>query len=361
MTSIESKIQAAAAENDTLLQTLRETDHAAPDLDNQNKFIADLDRQILESSRVISELDRKRNKELKDHEKYRDSVMRRFAYKATGKREKFTQRADKEEKEYFEVLQQCHREAESRKGLEQMLRDAHDVKAELEEASRRHRQAQLDLDGLYSSIFEGPTPAFPEEDRIEEVAREARDNYHQARVRCEGEQRALQLLEQAWKSMSLSVRMMQEAVSASHWDMFGGGSMADAMERSALHKADIAVRDARMLAMQAQKQSPSVNLDSIPNVQMAQGSIMSDVFFDNIFTDMAFHEKIRQSQQQVHRCLDAHTKLVKESKERYDQLKGELKEREVMLSSARSALQEARAEVFRRIGGSIGETQMVKA
>lgn len=62
MASIESKIQAAAAENATLLQTLRETDHAAPDLDNQNKFIADLDRQILESSRVISELDRKRNK-----------------------------------------------------------------------------------------------------------------------------------------------------------------------------------------------------------------------------------------------------------------------------------------------------------
>lgn len=365
MTSIEARIQAAAAQNAELLQTLKNTDHAAPDLNSQNKYIADLERLIVESAVRIKKLGRKRNKELEEHESYRDSVMRRFAYKATGRREKFAQKAEKEEKEYFDVLQECQREAEARRGLEEMMKQAHESKGQLEVAARRNRQAQADLDGLYDSIFAGPTPAFPEEDQREEAARQARDRYQQARVPYEGELRASQLLQQAQLRMVESTKHIQDAVSASHMDMFGGGTLADAMERSALHKADVAVREARMLAMQASMQSPMVNLNALPDVEVAQGNIISDVFFDNIFTDMAFHEKIRTSEAQVNRCLEAHKKLTLESKQRCVNLQQEMKEREVMLESARFALQEARADLFRRVGGTgagaVDEKQPIKS
>ncbi|EJT75789.1 hypothetical protein GGTG_05719 [Gaeumannomyces tritici R3-111a-1] len=348
MATVHEKIQVAFARNAELVSTLRETDHAEPDLENHNRYIADLDRQLQESVRRTDQLGRARAKELKDHERYRDSVMRRFIFKAAGQGDKFARRAEREEREYFEALQESHRESEARAGLEAMLRDAHAARSGLEDAARRHRSAQAELDGLYDDIFRGPTPGFPEEDAREREAHEALQAYHDTRVRAEGEAHAGRMLAEAQARARDAAAQMERALTASRHDIFGGGSWADAMERNALHRADVLAREARTLALNARLASPLVDAGSLPPVNVAHGSILSDVLFDNIFTDLQFHNKIKASRLEVQRLRAAVDGLAADCNARRARLAADLEEKEVLLESTRLALQETRQRVFQR-------------
>lgn len=102
MSSLETRIKESAARNAALLHTLRETSGAVADLQEQNRYIDDLERQAAEFSERLKQLGEKRKRELKEHESYRDSVVRRLAYKAARKKEKFEAKAAKEAREYFE-------------------------------------------------------------------------------------------------------------------------------------------------------------------------------------------------------------------------------------------------------------------
>lgn len=347
MESVQSKIQAAIPRNQELLQVLADTDYAPPALEQQTRYIADVENEIKQLDSKIKELEEKRKKELKDHEKYRDSVMKRFAYKVSRKEAKFNEKASKEEKEYFDVLQEEHKSKEIRKNSEINLTEARNAKQELEKAASRHKKAQQDLDDLYDSIFEGPTPGFPEEDSKEQAAHDALNQYHDMRVRVESESQVLTLLGNAGSKMKLSQAFLQEARQYSQWDMFGGGAMSDMMERSALNKAEITCREAQMAVDQARRLSPEVH--PMPPVNIAQGNLMSDVFFDNIFTDMAFHEKIKASQAEqvvAHRDLDSQ---FINAKQRLESSKQQLKQLANTLEISRVALQQTRSEAFARV------------
>lgn len=103
MALITEKLQSAAPHNERLLDILTQTDNAPLALEQQKRYITDLDGQLRDVSKQISTLKNEKEKEQKDHEKYRDSVMKRWAYKVTGNQEKFAAKAEKEEKEYFDV------------------------------------------------------------------------------------------------------------------------------------------------------------------------------------------------------------------------------------------------------------------
>ncbi|EOO03924.1 hypothetical protein UCRPA7_646 [Phaeoacremonium minimum UCRPA7] len=349
MTSIESRIQAAAARNKELLSVLSETDHALPDLEQQRRYIADLESQVNAAAKRLAEIDKKRKKELKEHESYRDSVMKRFAYKVGGKSEKFAARAEKEEREYFDVLQEEHRETEMKKNVETMLQDAKTVRTQLEMAVSRHSAAQSELDSLYDSIFQGPTPGFPEEDQKERESNAALQAYHDARTRAEGQGQAVKTLGYAQQRINGALMSMDDALRYSRRDMFGGGTLTDMMERNALHQAETQVQEARMLVMQAQRMSEHVQ--PLPPVQIAQGSLMTDVFFDNIFTDMAFHDKIKASNLEVQRCADNLARQLASARSRHMDLSWELDRRAAALEESRVNLQKARQAAFERITG----------
>lgn len=226
MESVQSKIQAAAPRNQDLLETLSETDYAKPALEQQKRYIADVENEIRQLDKRIKELEQRRKKELKEHEKYRDSVMKRFAYKVSRKQEKFDVKAEKEEREYFEVLQEEHKANEMRKNLGNTLAEAQRQRSELEGTASRHDQAQRGLDELYDSIFEGPTPEFPEEDSKEYSANDALNQYHNMRVRVESETQVRNILDNALQKISIAKYALAEARSHSQMDMFGGGMMS---------------------------------------------------------------------------------------------------------------------------------------
>lgn len=344
MTSIEAKVKEAAARRKELFGVLAETDHALPALEQQRLYITGLQNDAANAQKRVDELDRKRQKELKEHEKYRDSVMKRLAFKISGKQEKFKQRAAKEEQEYFEALQQEHQANEMKKSVDNMLAQALKVRADLEGQLARRQGAQAKLDSLYNCIFQGPSPGFPEEDKKERESNDALQQYHDTRVKAESEGQAIRILMEAQLALRYAASSMQEALRYSTRDMFGGGTFADMMERNALSQAELKVSSARMLVQQAQRFSPMVR--NLPPVSIAQGSLISDVFFDNIFSDMAFHEKIKASTAEVERCAYALDLDLEDSRSRHRALSMDLQDKARKLEESRLALQKAREEAF---------------
>ncbi|KAI0016428.1 hypothetical protein F4780DRAFT_759337 [Xylariomycetidae sp. FL0641] len=346
MASVTSKIQDAAPRNKELLNILSETDHAIPALQQQNIFINDLDRQLSDVENRIAALEKERAKELKDHEKYRDSVMKRFAYRVSGKTDKFAAKAEKEEREYFDVLQKSHKAQSEKENLQGMRADAQSTRSDLEAQVARHNQAQQDLDSLYNSIFQGPTPEFPEEDASERNSESALHAYHDSRVRMEAELQAVQSLDEARKQLNNALASIEDALDHSRMDMFGGGTVSDMMERDALFQAERAV--GRMYALVAQAQRMSPHVQSLPPAHIAEGNLTSDVFFDNIFSDMAFHDKIKDSRDELRRAGDALIVQLANAQSRHQACQQEMARNAGALNTARLNLQRARQRIFER-------------
>lgn len=349
MASITNKIHDAASRNQELLAILQQTDHAKPALEHQKQYIADLTKDLSEAQNRVSALERQREKELKDHEKYRDSVMKRFAYKVARKTDKFEAKASKEEQEYLQALQESHRAEGQEERIATMREEALAVQSDLEKEVARHNQAQQDLDRLYNSIFEGPTPSFPEEDATERDTQSAEQACNHARKRLECEQQAANLLNQAAARLNSALSHIEDALDHSRMDMFGGGSFSDFMERDALHNAESQVKQMEMLVMQAQRYSDSVQ--TLPPVHISQGSLIGDVLFDNIFSDMEFHDKIKASREELRRCRSVLRSQVQAARARVQECQAEMDRLSEVLSGARAALQKARERIFDRITG----------
>lgn len=352
--SLEAKIQDAATRNAELLHILHETDSAVPDLASQQRLVADLEAQSADAGARLRELDARRQRELREHESYRDSVLRRLAYKLGGRTERFAARAAREEREYFDALQDEHRAAAAAAHVDAMLADARRVRDDLASAAAAHAAARAALDGLYEDIFAGPSPGCPEEDARERDLDAALASYHEARSRAEGEGRAVKVLARAQESLARVLMAMEDALHASRRDMLGGGTFADMMERSALARAEDALQQTRRMVALARRSSPLVR--ELPPVTVAQGHLLGDVFFDNFFSDFAFHEKIKQSNVEVQRCAQVLTADLAAARQRHAETKADTDRKSAAVRETRMELQKAREDAFARIAG--GQTQM---
>ncbi|KAK5654289.1 hypothetical protein OQA88_7466 [Cercophora sp. LCS_1] len=348
MADLQSKITQYAPQNTTLLRTLSETDHALPQLTQQNRLIADLRTSLAESDQRLKHLSNVRKKEFHDHEKYRDSFVRRLAYKIACRGGEFNQRAEKEEREYFEALQLEHKAEKVNANLKQQLAEATAVADSLSQEVKKHDDTQAELDRLYNSIFAGATPDVPEEDEKERDVERAMASYQDARGRHEAEMMAVQMLGDAQRRMRGAMASMEEALNASRYDMFSSGGFADMLERNALHRAELEVMAARMAVQQAQRMSPAVG--ELPAVEINQGHLIRDVFFDNVFTDMAFHEEIKRSAARVQAASRRLDQIAEAANARRVAVEGEMRTREKELINARHRLQKVRERVFETLG-----------
>lgn len=350
--SVEAKIQEASARNAELVHALHETDSAVPDLAAQRRYVADLERQAAEAAERLRQLGERRKRELKEHESYRDSVMKRFAYKIGGREDKFAERAAREEREYFDALQEEHQADAMAKNLAAMLDDARRARAELEGRAAAHARAQEELDGLYEAIFTGPTPGFPEEDDREREMNAALLAYHEARSHAEGEAQAVRILSRAQDHLNLALMAMEDALHASRRDMLGGGTFHDMLERNALAKAENEIQQARKMVAMARRAAPLVR--NLPQVSIEQGNLLGDVFFDNYVTDRAFHEKIKQSNMEVQRCAQVLKADLSAARQRHAEVSKETERKRAEVRKTRTRLQRAREAAFERIAGRAG-------
>lgn len=351
MSSIQVKIQEAAEQNASLLQGLHETDAAPSQLRQQNAYIRDLDSQIANTTKRVTDLKRKTEAELKDHEKYRDSTIRRFAHKASGRKEKFAEKAAKEEKEYFDAVQ-AQKSAEDELGYVKQLRaEAEIQKSQFESSAQHHNQLQGELDALYNSIFAGHTPEFPDEDRKEDACNAAHQKVQQLHQQLERERHILFLLGQTVQKLSEARNSLDGAYGMSQYDMFGGGTMASMQKRNYLERAESSIQQVRMLQEQVKQVAPE--LPSLGNLRIAMGSIWSDVVFDNIFSDMQMHEQVKASMQQVDQAGNQCSNIIRSREDILKRLQEDVQTANQNLQRARLELQQAREDAFSKVlGGS---------
>jgi hypothetical protein len=344
MSSIHAKIQEAASQNAQLLQGLQETDAAPSALRQQDAYINDLNHQIASINTRVAQLKTKAATELKDHEKYRDSNVRRFAHKATGRKEKFAEKAAKEEKEYFDAMQ-AQKSAEDELTYVQHLKsEADKIRPVYAASATQHKALQAQLDALYNSIFAGPTPSFPAEDAAETSCTSASQHLSTLHQTLLGEKHTLFLLGQIVLKLSEARRSLDSAYSMSAYDMFGGGTMASMQKRNYLELAESSIQQARSL----QAQLPS-SIPTLMDVDVHVGNIWSDIVFDNIFTDMQMHERVKDSIAKVDRAGNQCSRIIRGREDGLGNLNGEIRRAEARLKEARVELQRAREEAFNRV------------
>lgn len=75
--------------------------HIPSALSRQTSYIASLEAEITTKTELIATLSDKTKKEREDYERLRDSTALRLAYKLTGKKDKYAEKAEKEEKYIF--------------------------------------------------------------------------------------------------------------------------------------------------------------------------------------------------------------------------------------------------------------------
>ena len=349
MSSIHTKIHDAASQNAILLQGLHETDSAPSQLEQQNAYIKDLDHQIANTNKRVTDLKRKTAAELKDHEKYRDSTMRRFAHKATGRKEKFADKAAKEEKEYFDAIQAQKSAEDELAYVQQLKAEASQQRDKFSTSAERHKHLQSQLDALYHSIFAGHTPEFPDEDRKEEACNASSQHLSTLNQSLEKEKHILFLLGQTVQKLSEARNALDGAYGMSQYDMFGGGTMAGMQKRNYLERAESCIQQVRMLQSQVKQVAPDI--PNLGPLQIAMGSIWSDVVFDNIFTDMQMHEQVKASIQQVDRAGNKCSDIIRGRENNLQKLQGEVGHANERLKNARVELQTAREDAFRRVLG----------
>lgn len=209
--AIQDQIRAAASKNDELLRILAETDRAPGELEQQNVYLKDLEKDKIETEKRLKELHQRTQIEQKEYERYRDSTMKRFAYRLGRKTEKFEQRASKEEREYFEALQQENEAKERLKYLNDNIEKARAKRNELQPTAKRHADAQAELDKLYNQIFSGPTPDFPGEDEVEQHCQQMHQRYQDVERRLNSEMQAANFLLDAELTMKRALVHIDEA------------------------------------------------------------------------------------------------------------------------------------------------------
>ncbi|KAF2465381.1 uncharacterized protein BDR25DRAFT_86582 [Lindgomyces ingoldianus] len=349
MASIQEQIRSAASQNASLLASLHSTDSAPSQLSQQNNYIRDLDHQISKTEKHVAGLKAKTASELKDHKKYSESTFRRFAHKASGRKNQFLEKAAREEREYFDAIQAQKTGEDELAYVKQLKAEAYITRQKYEAEVQRHDSFQRSLDQLYNSIFAGYTPEFPEEDEKEQACQASSEYCRQANQTLEQERHILFLLAETSRKLSEARHHLSSAHSASSMDMLGGGTFSSLQKRNFLERAESSISQVRMLQDQIRRLNP--NIGDLGPMNVASGSIWGDVIFDNIFSDMEMHDKIKESETQLLRASQRLQDVIKEQEGREKDMVGDCQRASEGLQNARRELQMAREQAFARVMG----------
>lgn len=286
-----------------------------------------------------------------DHIKYRDSNVKRYFHKLGGSKgkEKFVSKQEKEEKEFLEAWQKERSTQEAREELSRALETAEKDRTQLETDTKRHEKAQSDLDRLYDSIFDGPTPEVPGEDQLEQSVKQYLEHYGQANKQVGTERQALGVLSTATTSLKKAYNDIQAAYRRSQRDVYlGGGAFTDMMERDALAQSQNNLTTCLRHMDNARRLQPAIR--ELSDITIDQGHLFSDVLFDNIFSDLAQHDRIKASEAQMRAAGQQLEYQVEEQRGRVRDAEKAVGRAADELEAARQELQRCRAEVFERVG-----------
>jgi hypothetical protein len=118
-------------------------------------------------------------------------------------------------------------------------------------------------------------------------------------------QKALQLADAARQSLSDLRHKVGRASRWSTYDLFGGGMIATAIVHRRLDEAAEAAAeaDSGLALLRAELADLHGTMPTFPLLAISERTKLVDMWADNIFTDMAVHDRIKQAQQNVDHSL----------------------------------------------------------
>lgn len=334
--AIASRIRNAAVRNSELLLVLSDTRDAARDLEQQKGLVGRIDGNLSDLCARITKLDEKRELDLKKHKSYRDSVVKKFVYRLSGQSDMFAARAQKEQREYFDILQQEQKVKEEQDRLRAEKDEAVAIQRRLEDVVERRSRAQDELDALYDSIFHGPNPEFPEEDELEKKAEQALNTYHCAAVRLEKDAKLTDILTAARDTAGQALKDTMEALS-------GGHLASSTIEKKKLGDANIKLKQMQELVAHAQKISAKVIPLPVVNINI---KLLDREAYTNPFGRMALHDIIREWRSGIQVCLAELDKQLSAATLVNNEQQQSVKVKAETLIAAREALQSCRSGIF---------------
>ncbi|KAH8883300.1 hypothetical protein GQ53DRAFT_430340 [Thozetella sp. PMI_491] len=350
MATLEIRVQAAATRNKELHDIIAETEYAPAALKRKAEKITDLMNDIRNARARVDRLDIQRKEELKDVEKYRDSTVRRIAFSVTGKKAKYEERAEKEEKEYHDVLQKQHLAREEKKALEQKLFEARKVRDELQVDADRNKQAHKDLDALYDTVFQWAAgPGGPNAE--EKASSEALQEYHDASLRTEQQKHAHRFLKDAQIEMRNAEQSMAVALAEAGFDLATASRPMGYRERAALQDVNSRLLLMRMLVAEARLLDPGIRPLPDPIVPMSGGLMdyRNDSLAANMAADSRIYHMLRSAQRDLESCATALNRELESVRNRHLERMDSSDEMAQKLEDTQLALRKAREALFERI------------
>ncbi|PMD42080.1 hypothetical protein L207DRAFT_510375 [Hyaloscypha variabilis F] len=180
----------AASQNSELLNILSKTSEApslyAAHLIHFNR----LETSLTEQTTLLDSLKTQTEMKFKSHRGLRDSITRKWFYKATKSLAKFEAKAMSEERAYFAALGTQSKAEERCKILENEVERAKVEKEELFNVRRVHDDTHKKIDELYERLFKGPTPGFGGEDKREIAFYKAEEGNEKVKEEIKGARKA---------------------------------------------------------------------------------------------------------------------------------------------------------------------------
>ena len=355
MTSLQERLRATAADNTRLLQIISESDFAPTALKQSNDYITNLKNDIVAQEKELAATKRSIAKEEAEHKAYQTSHAKRLAYRLGGKKEKFEAKASKEERDWVEAVQrgfECQKKLDT---LNRNLAEATSTSAEMQKVANTYTQAQAELDQLYKSIFEGPTPDVPGEDQKESALYQATAHFEMLQGNVSKENNIKSLLAETMKFLDRAAINVEEARSNQKMDVYGFDNMFMEMaEHNALARVRQNVAQADMLLKQARSIRPDIG--EVGNIVHAQSDFMGEVLFDNVFSDMRKYEAIKKSQASIMSARQELRSIQAQSEERMTSMVRETRFAKEDVDEKRLQLQQVRAQAYQRVADGGGST-----
>ncbi|OBU00468.1 hypothetical protein VE01_01533 [Pseudogymnoascus verrucosus] len=340
-------LRATATDNDRLLKIISETNYGPAALQQSSNYVDNLKKDITAQEKLLRDTKITIAREEAEHREYQTSHVKRLAYRLGGKREKFEQKASKEEQDWVEAVQRGFEVQKKLDLLNQNIAEATKTCAEMETVVATYKQAEYELDSLYKSVFQGPTPDIPGEDQLEGAVYQATTEFNLAQGNVDKGKQVRNLLTSAMKFLYEATQDVESARSNAKMDAFGFDStFMDIAEANALSRVRQNVSQAEMLVTQARTMDPLIG--NIGAVVHAQSHFMSEVLFDNVFSDTKKYNEIKRSQESILKAKNSLQTMIEASTGRLEVAVVESMKARQSLEEKRLQLQQIRAEAYQK-------------
>ncbi|KAK7940726.1 uncharacterized protein PG986_013113 [Apiospora aurea] len=342
MASLQQAIRDTATRTSELWIQIAQTDYAPSALGQQKRRVVELSEALDNVTAQIKSLDQDRGTALMYHQRYRDSIVRRLAYRAAWKHNKYQAKAASVTAEYYEVLQQEYRAKEKKCALERQYEDAVALLESLEHVASQHHKAQAELDRLWERVFSRCTSKYQHQRALQQKVASAQETHRQAQERCEESGTIVEALAGSLSRVAAAFEKVKKALAQ-------GQLSGDGAETSLLQKAQSHVDAAQCLLRQAKCDQES--LGALDDVRIASRS-QRGCQWDGPYSTIIWRDRIRVSRKELEVCHAVLKRNLGVARTQHEEAEAALKVCAEALRTSKECLRMARAAIYLEIAGN---------